>query len=121
MVAGTLRANLTIFRYTPAVERAAGNAGQRAARAYGLVTVRQRPGTANGVLFMTLEDETGQVNVILWPGLLEKFRKEALGAALLAVYGVRQAEGKVRHLIASKLVDRTELLGALPTTSREFC
>jgi error-prone DNA polymerase len=52
---------------------------------------------------------------------LEKFRKEALGAALLAVYGVWQAEGKVRHLIASKLVDRTELLGALPTTAREFC
>ncbi|WP_049027337.1 OB-fold nucleic acid binding domain-containing protein, partial [Burkholderia cenocepacia] len=81
----------------------------------------QRPGTANGVLFMTLEDETGQVNVILWPGLLEKFRKEALGAALLAVYGVWQAEGNVRHLIASNLVDRSELLGALPTTSREFC
>ncbi|VWB31032.1 DNA polymerase [Burkholderia lata] len=51
----------------------------------------------------------------------EKFRKEALGAALLAVYGVWQAEGKVRHLIASKLVDRTERLGALPATSREFC
>ncbi len=67
------------------------------------------------------EDVAGQVNVILWPGLLEKFRKEALGASLLAVYGVWQAEGKVRHLIASKLVDRTELLGALPTTSREFC
>lgn len=91
------------------------------ARTCGLVTVRQRPGTANGVLFMTLEDETGQVNVILWPGLLVKFRKEALGAALLAVYGVWQAEGKVRHLIASKLVDQSELLGALPTTAREFC
>lgn len=90
-------------------------------RACGLVAVRQRPGTANGVLLMTLEDETDQMNVILWPGLLEKFRKEALGAALLAVYGVWQAEGKVRHLIASKLVDRTELLGALPTTAREFC
>ncbi len=83
--------------------------------------MRQRPGTANGVLLMTLEDETGQVNVILWPGLLEKFRKEALGAALLAVYRVWQAEGKARHLIASKLVDRTELLGALPTSAREFC
>jgi error-prone DNA polymerase len=55
------------------------------------------------------------------PGLLEKFRKEALGASLLAVYGVWQVEGKVRHLITSKLVDRTELLGALPTTAREFC
>ena len=59
--------------------------------------------------------------MILWPGLLEKFRKEALGVALLGVYGVWQAERKVRHLIASKLVDRNELLGPLSTTAREFC
>ncbi|ABO60024.1 error-prone DNA polymerase (plasmid) [Burkholderia vietnamiensis] len=115
-----LRERLALDRLQSAEQLATLRSGQLA-RACGLVTVRQRPGTANGVLFMTLEDETGQVNVILWPGLLEKFRKEALGAALLAVYGVWQAEGKVRHLIASKLVDRTELLGALPTTSREFC
>ncbi|PCE30342.1 error-prone DNA polymerase [Burkholderia ubonensis] len=115
-----LRDRLALDRLQPANQLATLRSGQLA-RACGLVTVRQRPGTANGVLFMTLEDETGQVNVILWPGLLEKFRKEALGASLLAVYGVWQAEGKVRHLIASKLVDRTELLGALPTTAREFC
>ncbi|KWK50036.1 hypothetical protein WT81_11270 [Burkholderia stagnalis] len=66
----------------------------------GLVTVRQRPGTANGVLFLTIEDEPGQVNVILWPSLLEMSRKEALGVQLLAVYGVRQVEAKVRDLIA---------------------
>lgn len=70
---------------------------------------------------MTLEDETGRVNVILWPGLLTKFRKEALGATLLAVYAIWQAKVKVRHLIASKLVDRSELLGALPTAVRELC
>ncbi len=87
----------------------------------GLVTVRQRPGTANGSLFTTLEDGTGQLDVILWPGLLEKFREEALGAALLAVYGVGQAEGEVRHPIASNLVDRIELRVALPATSTEFC
>lgn len=115
-----LRDRLTLDRLQSAEQLATLRSGQLA-RACGLVTVRQRPGTANGMLFMTLEDETGQVNVILWLGLLEKFRKEALGAALLAVYGVWQAEGKVRHLIASKLVDRTELLGALPTTAREFC
>jgi len=57
---------------------------------------------------MTLEDETGHVNVILWPKLLETYRKEALGAALLAVYGVWQTDGKVRHQIARKRVDRTE-------------
>ncbi|MFL1341185.1 OB-fold nucleic acid binding domain-containing protein [Acinetobacter baumannii] len=115
-----LRDRLALDHLQSAEQLATLRSGQLA-RACGLVTVRQRPGTANGVLFMTLEDETGQVNVILWPGLLEKFRKEALGAALLAVYGVWQAEGKVRHLIASNLVDRSELLGALPTTSREFC
>ncbi|MFA8329351.1 error-prone DNA polymerase [Burkholderia ubonensis] len=115
-----LRDRLALDRLQSAEQLATLRSGQLA-RACGLVTVRQRPGTANGVLFLTLEDETGQVNVILWPSLLEKFRKEALGAALLAVYGVWQAEGKVRHLIASKLVDRTELLGALPTTAREFC
>nr|WP_230956387.1 hypothetical protein [Burkholderia pseudomultivorans] len=69
------------------------------------------PGTANMRTLHDARDEIGQADVILWPGLLEKFRKEALGAALLAVYGVWQAEGKVRHLIASKLVDRSELLG----------
>ncbi|MBJ9920587.1 error-prone DNA polymerase [Burkholderia cenocepacia] len=115
-----LRDRLALDHLQSAEQLATLRSGQLA-RACGLVTVRQRPGTANGVLFMTLEDETGTVNVILWPGLLEKFRKEALGAALLAVYGVWQAEGKVRHLIASKLVDRSDLLGALPTTSREFC
>jgi len=93
----------------------------RLARGCGLVTVRQRPGTANGVMFMTLEDETGSVNVIVWPSLLEKQRKEALQATLLAVYGVWQREGEVRHLVAQRLVDLSHLLGALRTTSRDFC
>ncbi|MDD1493931.1 error-prone DNA polymerase [Burkholderia stagnalis] len=115
-----LRARLDMDRLQSAEQLATLRNGQFA-RACGLVTVRQRPGTAHGVLFMTLEDETGQINIIVWPDLLERFRKEALGAALLAVYGVWQVEGKVRHLIAHKLVDRTELLGALPTAAREFC
>ncbi|MCC8396224.1 error-prone DNA polymerase [Paraburkholderia sp. MMS20-SJTR3] len=92
----------------------------RLARACGLVTVRQRPGTAKGVMFVTIEDETGNVNVIVWPSLLEKQRKEALGAALLAVYGTWQCEGNVRHLVAQRLVDMTHLLGKLPTVSRNF-
>ncbi|WP_175772919.1 error-prone DNA polymerase [Paraburkholderia phenazinium] len=91
------------------------------ARACGLVTVRQRPGTANGVMFMTLEDESGSVNVIVWESVLEKFRREALGASLLAVYGVWQREGEVRHLVAHRLVDVSELLGELRTSSRDFC
>ena len=93
----------------------------RLARACGLVTVRQRPGTAKGVVFVTLEDETGNVNVIIWPSLLEKQRKEALGAALLAVYGTWQCQGEVRHLVAQRLVDMSHLLGELQTTSRDFC
>jgi error-prone DNA polymerase len=93
----------------------------RLARGCGIVTVRQRPGTAKGVIFMTLEDETGNVNVIVWPGLLEKQRKEVLGASLLAVYGVWQREGEVRHLVAQRLVDMSHLLNGLQSTSRDFC
>ena len=93
----------------------------RLARACGIVTVRQRPGTAKGVIFMTLEDETGNVNVIVWPGLLERQRKEVLGASLLAVYGVWQREGEVQHLVAQRLVDMSHLLGGLQSTSRDFC
>ncbi|CAG4900235.1 error-prone DNA polymerase [Paraburkholderia gardini] len=91
------------------------------ARACGIVTVRQRPGTANGVMFMTIEDESGSVNVIVWESVLEKFRREALGASLLAVYGVWQCQGEVRYLIAHRLVDLSELLGKLHTVSRSFC
>jgi len=115
-----LREHLRVDRLQTAAELGSLRTGQ-IGRACGLVTVRQRPGTANGVLFMTLEDETGQTNVIVWPALLEKYRREVLGASLLAVYGVWQADGKVRHLIAKRLVDRSELLGNLPTSAREFC
>ena len=91
------------------------------ARACGIVTVRQRPGTAKGVLFLTLEDETGTVNVIVWPSLVEEQRKEVLGAPLLGVYGVWQQEGIVRNLVAKRLVDMSHLLGRLRTSSRDFC
>jgi error-prone DNA polymerase len=93
----------------------------RLARGCGLVTVRQRPGTAKGVMFVTLEDETGNVNVIVWPSLLEKQRQEALGASLLAVYGTWQCQGEVRHLVAQRLVDMSHLLGGLTSASRDFC
>jgi error-prone DNA polymerase len=92
----------------------------RLARGCGIVTVRQRPGTAKGVLFVTIEDETGNVNVIVWPSLLERQRKEALGASLLAVYGTWQCEGEVRHLVAQRLVDMSHLLGGLQSMSRDF-
>ncbi|WP_186128619.1 error-prone DNA polymerase [Burkholderia gladioli] len=114
-----LRDRLRADRLLPARELAQLRNGQFA-RACGIVTVRQRPGTAKGVLFITLEDETGQTNVIVWPALLEKYRREALGASLLAVYGVWQTEGKVHHLVAKELRDRSDLLGALRVESHDF-
>jgi error-prone DNA polymerase len=96
----------------------------RLVRACGIVVMRQQPQTAKGVVFVTLEDETGSVNVIVWKSLREKQRGELLHARLMAVYGVWQRDvesgGEVRHLIAQRLVDLTPLLGGLATRSREF-
>lgn len=92
----------------------------RLARACGIVTVRQQPGTASGVVFVTLEDETGTVNVIVWAALKERQRRELVHARLLAVYGVWQKEGEVGHLIAHHLRDLSPLLGGLSTASRDF-
>lgn len=96
-------------------------ADRQFARGAGLVTVRQRPGTANGVMFMALEDDTGTVNVIIWPSVLEKFRKQFLGASLIGIYGQWQADGGVKHLVAQRAVDLSMMLGALDTHSRNFC
>ncbi len=95
----------------------------RLARACGIVTHRQRPETAKGTLFVTLEDETGAVNVIVWPALVETYRKEVLSARLMTVYGVWQRDavsGGVTHLVARRIVDHTEFLGELSTRSRDF-
>jgi len=96
----------------------------RLVRACGIVTMRQRPQTAKGVVFVTLEDETGSVNVIVWKAVKERFRQAVYQSRLLAVYGVWQRDedsgGEVRHVIAKRLVDLTPLLGELVTTSRDF-
>ena len=89
-------------------------------RAAGLVTCRQRPATASGVIFVTLEDETGYTNLIVWNDLVERQRKELLGARLLAVAGEVQKQGRVVHLLARRLEDLTPLLGRLAATSRDF-
>ena len=115
-----LRRQLLEQRFLPAASLASYTDGQLA-RACGIVTVRQRPGTAKGVIFMTLEDETGTVNVIVWPDLVESQRREVLSAPLLGVYGVWQREGIVRNLVAKRLVDMSHLLGRLRTSSRDFC
>ncbi len=93
---------------------------RRLARAAGIVIGRQRPGTASGVTFLTLEDETGQINVVVWRDLGEKQRRELLGARLLAVFGTLERQGEVVHLIAGHLKDLTPLLGDLVTHSRDF-
>ena len=92
----------------------------RVTRVTGLVTGRQRPGTASGVTFVTLEDETGMINVIVWRDLAERQRKELLCANLLTVYGTLEREGEVVHLIAARLRDQTPLLGRLAARSRDF-
>jgi error-prone DNA polymerase len=94
--------------------------GGTPARAAGIVTGRQRPGTASGTVFVTLEDETGYVNVIVWPHLIERQRRELLGARLMGVEGVLEREGEVMHLIARRLTDHSALLGKLDTASRDF-
>jgi error-prone DNA polymerase len=86
----------------------------------GLVRGRQRPGTAKGTLFMTLEDETGNTNVIVWPDLLEKQRKEIVNSRLLVVYGIWQCVGEVTHLVARYVEDHSYLIGELEVSSRNF-
>ncbi|MEM8849139.1 MAG: error-prone DNA polymerase [Pseudomonadota bacterium] len=76
----------------------------------GLVLVRQKPGSAKGVCFTTLEDEAGVVNVVIWPDLFAKFRKQIMGARLMAVHGRIQFDGAVIHVVAREIVDRTDAL-----------
>jgi len=89
-------------------------------RTAGIVIGRQRPDTASGVVFVTLEDETGCVNVIVWRDLGERQRRELLSAQLMTVYGSVEREGAVVHVIARRLADHSELLGRLMTQSRDF-
>lgn len=86
----------------------------------GLVTHRQRPSTASGVVFATLEDETGTSNLIIWPKVMDRFREETMIAQLLFVTGTLQSEQSVIHVIAEELVDLTGWLGAVSTSSRDF-
>jgi error-prone DNA polymerase len=89
-------------------------------RAAGIVIGRQRPDTASGVIFVTLEDETGMINVVVWRDVAEKQRRALLRSQLLAVHGVLERQGDVIHLIAGKLTDHSHLLGQLVARSRDF-
>ncbi len=118
-----LRSQLAEFKVEPA-SHLHGFPHGRLARASGLVTHRQRPETAKGTVFVTLEDETGAVNVIVWPKIAEQQRKPLLGATLLTVYGQWQRQGEgdraVMHLLAARLIDHTALLQGLVSRSRDF-
>ena len=92
----------------------------RGARVAGLVTCRQRPMTASGVAFLTLEDESGMINVLVWPTLGERQRPMVRRARLLGVVGHVQASDAVIHLIAHQLTDLSHWLQGLETMSRDF-
>jgi error-prone DNA polymerase len=118
-----LRVRLAAKRYLSALDlRSRGNSAL--VRCAGIVTCRQRPGTASGVIFLTLEDETGCTNVVVFNELACRQRRLLLGSRLLGVAGTLQVEGEgghaVVHLIARRLFDHSDLLGSLVTASRDF-
>jgi error-prone DNA polymerase len=92
-----------------------------AATVAGLVICRQRPGSASGVIFLTLEDETGYTNIVVWPQVASRQRRVLLQSRLMAVRGVIQLEQDVLHLVAGRLTDYTGWLGELQARSRDFC
>jgi error-prone DNA polymerase len=114
-----LRSTLQRRRLATAAEIAQAPQG-RIVRTAGIVIGRQRPDTASGVVFVTLEDETGATNVIVWRDVGDRQRRELLGAKLLAVFGKVEREGQVVHVLAGRLADLSPLLGDLQTHSRDF-
>jgi error-prone DNA polymerase len=108
-----LRAMFATERAVSCAEVSHANAGRRVCCA-GVVLVRQRPGSAKGVVFMTLEDETGIANIVVWPKVMERFRKEVMGARLVLVEGtIQSSPEKVVHLVAEKLFDRSHEMARL--------
>jgi error-prone DNA polymerase len=87
---------------------------RRRVRCAGVVLVRQRPGSAKGVVFMTLEDETGIANIVVWPKVMEKFRKEVMGSRLILIEGyIQSSPEEVTHLVAQRMIDRSRELISL--------
>ena len=123
----TLRAHpMSLLRDAPPFDRckrqadlaAIGN--RRFVRIAGLVTCRQRPGSASGVLFLTLEDETGNSNVVVWKSTQERFRQALMSAQLLLVNGVVEQKDGVIHVIAGALYDHSDALRDLRMKARNF-
>jgi len=114
-----LRTRLRAASVLSASELSRAGNGARV-RAAGIVLMRQRPATASGVTFLTLEDESGQVNVIVWERVGARQRRALIESRLLEVHGELQQQDGVTHLIAQQLLDRSQLLGELLTRSRDF-
>jgi len=114
-----LRRHLDRYRYAQS-EQLPGLGDGHPVNVAGLVITKQRPGTASGVIFVTLEDETGQINLVLWKQVAEQYRAALLNARLLGVAGELQIEGQVIHVIARQLFDHSDLLGDLSVHSRDF-
>jgi error-prone DNA polymerase len=123
----TLRAHpMSLLRHRPPFDRckrctdlaAVGN--NRFVRIAGLVTCRQRPGSASGVLFLTLEDETGNSNIVVWKRTQQHFRQVLMSAQLLLVNGTLETKDNVTHIIAGALFDYSHELQALRVASRDF-
>ena len=92
----------------------------RFVRTAGLVLLRQHPANAKGVTFLTLEDETGQVNLIVWESVGQTQRRPMIEAQLLEVRGKLQRQGEILHLVAHRLIDRSDLVRGLGARSRDF-
>jgi error-prone DNA polymerase len=112
---GLVRAQLTRMRNVRVSDLANRKDGDKV-RLAGLITVRQRPGTAKGVLFMTLEDETGSANLVVWQSLFDKYRKEIVQSKLLMVAGKLQIANGVTHLVVQRCFNLTPLLRSLTET-----
>jgi error-prone DNA polymerase len=108
-----LRARMGAANILPCRQATARKNG-RTVRLAGVVTVRQRPGTAKGTVFITIEDETGIANIIVWPALVQRFRNQIINASLLIVEGqLQRSEDDVTHVVASQLADRSHWLAGL--------
>ena len=107
-----LRARVTEARIKSCADLRASRDGMRVSVA-GVILVRQRPGSAQGVVFMTIEDETGVANAVIWPNVLERERKVVMGARLVVVHGRVQRHEDIIHVVAERLDDRSDWLRLL--------
>jgi error-prone DNA polymerase len=114
-----IRHHLDRYRYQTA-DKLPGMSNGQTINVAGIVITKQRPGTASGVTFVTLEDETGYINLVLWKQVAETYRAALLNAKLMGIRGELQIEGKVIHVIAKQLVDHSDMLGNLLVKSRDF-